>query len=179
MQEIYCTKVVSIFSFILVLLHVKVCCVASALGAYMACVVSWAIDGKLLTPRPSVFSLWTEAVGSSRLWLLGTGKAICCHHRGPFAACPPPAEGLTSDQNVHCMLSWLLFCLGFRLFIQQEMFPGFDGVPLLSSPEQLRTRSPAHMAVFPLIKFTFNYTNTWTAWKLTTNPECSFGISGK
>lgn len=30
---------------------------ASALDSYMACVVSWAIDGKLLTPRASVFSL--------------------------------------------------------------------------------------------------------------------------
>lgn len=119
---------------------------ASALDSYMACVVSWAIDGKLLTPRASVFSLWTEALGSSRLWLLGTGKAICCHHCGPFAACPPPAERLTSDQNFHCLLSRLLFCLGFCLFIQQEMFPGLT-VFLFSCPQS--SSEPGHQHTWP------------------------------
>lgn len=152
----------------------------SALGSHAACAAH------------QLGCWWPDAPPPGLCFLLvhgGSAGALPCTVVGgkykpsdwPLAACPPIAWGQSSDQkcSLHpqypqpTAVPWAL-CL----LLQREEFSCILTLPL-SSPEQFRTKSPAHVAVNPFIKFTFNYSNFLTVWKVTTKGESSLGINGK
>ena len=161
-MQIYCRRVVCIL-FLSVALEAVLC------GRDF-----WVIAGKSFSPHASVSSFWAEALGSLVAGTAEPSAVSLC----PLAAGPPLTEGLMSDQNVPFGIR-LLSRLGFRLGTQRDMSAGFDEAPLISPPELLRTRSAAHMAVFPLREVTFNYRNSWTAWKLTTKQNAVLEFLGR
>lgn len=153
-------------------------------SGFSCCMRTWCCSaaGLLMVRCPSsracIFSLCMEAV--LRLCLIRWQGDNTSHLTGGCrlsSRCLGTElrrEMLTSSSHPQpTAVPWAL-CL----LLQQEEFPWILTRPF-SSLEQLRTRSPALLAVNPLIKFTFNYRNFLTVGKLTTKWESSLGINGK